>query len=80
MFTVTGNHFDQSGLAVTVCGADADVSLAGDTLTVTAPGCANLGFAELVITTDRGSVSEPNGFDYQEPARHGLTRWLTDRA
>lgn len=66
-FTVTGNFFDEPGLVVTVCGAEAAATLNGDALTVTAPGCGTLGFAELVVTTDRGTVSEPNGFNYLEP-------------
>ena len=65
-FTVTGTFFDQPGLLVTVCGVEAPATLEGDTLTVTAPACEPIGFAELVVTTDRGSVSDPNGFNYLE--------------
>lgn len=65
-FTVTGLYFDEPGLVVSVCGVEAQATLEGDTLTIVAPGCGTIGFAELTISTDRGSVNEPNGFNYME--------------
>ena len=66
-FTVTGNFFGEPGLVVMVCDAEAAATLNGDVLTVTAPECGTLGFAEIVVTTDRGTDSEANGFNYLEP-------------
>ena len=67
VFTITGEFFGEPGLGVTVCGAAAAFTLDGDTLTVTAPECANFGPAPVVVSTDRGSATEENGFNYLTP-------------
>lgn len=67
VFTITGQNFGEPGLEVVVCGAAADFTLNGDTLTVTAPPCGTVGFAPVEVRTDRGSDIEENGFDYMEP-------------
>ena len=67
MFTITGEFFGEPGLEVTVCDTAAEFTLDADTLTVTAPECGTFGFAPVVVSTDRGSDSEANGFDYLVP-------------
>ena len=65
VFQVTGQNFDQPGLAVKVCGKAAIATLRADKITidVTAPACAN-GWAVLEVSTVEGSDSEANGFNY----------------
>jgi hypothetical protein len=67
-FLVSGENFTAPGLSVTVCDVAATAVLLPDnqTLQVTAPACAILGWAPLVVTTDAGSDTEPNGFLYEE--------------
>jgi len=65
-FLVTGRNFDTGGLSVMVCNVNAAfTNLGGGTLRVTAPACGTIGFAPLKITTNVGSVTEPNGFEYR---------------
>ncbi len=69
VFQVVGDFFDEPGLAVTVCGSITAAVLRPDgvTLDVTAPSCVPLGFAEVMVCTDRGCDVVPNGFDYVAP-------------
>ena len=64
-FTVVGQNFDVAGLSVKVCNVNATFSLLNSsTLKVTAPACGTTGFAPIQITTNGGSDSEANGFEY----------------
>ena len=69
VFQVSGRHLDREGLAVSVCGADAEFSLRadGETIDVTAPACANAGCVPVVISTVRGSDEAADGFCYDAP-------------
>lgn len=69
VFQVSGLHFGQPGLAVTVCGAEAGFSLRadGETIDVTAPGCEGDGCVAVVVTTARGSTEVSDGFCYVPP-------------
>jgi hypothetical protein len=69
VFQVTGEFFDEPGLAVRVCGSSAPAILRSDaiTLDVTAPACARIGPVGLEVCTDRGCVAVANGFDYEAP-------------
>ena len=69
MFQVSGLHFSQPGLAVTVCGAAAGFSLRadGETIDVTAPDCESDGCVAVVVTTARGSAEVSDGFCYVRP-------------
>jgi hypothetical protein len=66
-FLVGGQNFTVPGLQVTVCDLPATAVLLPDnqTLRVTAPDCAIVGWAVLVVTTDGGSDEETQGFLYQ---------------
>ena len=66
VFQVVGNHFDHSGLMVTVCGSEAAATLGddGETIDVTAPDCAQDGCVDVVVATDRGEDTETDGFCY----------------
>lgn len=68
LFQVTGRHFDQPVLQVTVCGNPADVSVSagGFVMTVTAPTCNTLGPAIVEACNDFGCTSDPSGFTYEE--------------
>ena len=71
VFQVSGRHLDREGLAVSVCGADAEYSLRadGETIDVTAPACENTGCVPVVISTVRGSDEAAEGFCYNTPPR-----------
>jgi hypothetical protein len=67
-FFVVGQNFDVSGFRVLVCGIEATaqvVGVGGQQATVTAPGCASTGWAEVEVCTDLGCASEPQGFNYE---------------
>jgi IPT/TIG domain len=75
-FTVKATNLDVAGITiqVQVCGkslvrdaADGFKLLADKiTLSIVAPTCGTTGFAPVVVTTDYGSDTEPNGFNYLE--------------
>jgi len=66
-FLVIGRNFDEPGLAVMVCNANATFTLLADkqTLEVTAPACASEGWASVEVSTDTGQDTEVNGFFYE---------------
>ena len=69
VFQVSGQYLDREGLAVRVCGADAEFNLRadGETIDVTAPACENTGCVPVVISTVRGSDEAADGFCYNTP-------------
>ena len=69
VFQISGLHFNQPGLAVTVCDTVAGYSLRadGETIDVTAPGCETDGCVAVVVTTARGSAEVSDGFCYVAP-------------
>jgi hypothetical protein len=69
IFRVTGEEFDESGLAVRVGGRAAQATLLPDgvTLEVTAPACDADGLVEVEVCNDFGCDSEPAGFHYDCP-------------
>lgn len=68
-FQVTGLNFNQPQRTVRVCGQTATHTLSpdGNTLTVTAPACAQ-GWAPLEVCTTYGCDNEAQGFEYVLPA------------
>jgi hypothetical protein len=67
-FSIVGDHFDQAGLAVTVCGKPVTFTLLADkrTINTTAPDCTP-GPAEVKVCTTFGCDSDPSGFVYDAP-------------
>jgi hypothetical protein len=65
-FLVGGQNFTVPGLAVTVCDLPATAVLLPDnqTIRVTAPDCAIVGWAVIVVSTSAGSDQEAQGFFY----------------
>ena len=70
-FTILGEHFDEPGLEVRVCDvvAEAVVSGGGTQIEVTAPAdtACDPGDADVVVSTDRGSATEVDGYTYIDP-------------
>lgn len=65
VFRVAGENFDQPGLAVSVCGKEAEFSLVenGRALEITAPDCEP-GTAAVEVCTDFGCDVDLDGFAY----------------
>jgi len=70
IFFADGRNFDQPGLQVFVCSAAATFTLLNGvgslrTLQITAPSCADAGFADLRVCTNFGCDTRADGFDYR---------------
>jgi len=80
VFQVTGSFFGEAGLDVMVCGAAASFTLEedGQTLLVTAPECASLGWTALEVCTVRGCDTRAEGFEYVLPPEAEFVRGNTN--
>ena len=71
-FFISGSNFNEDGLRVEVCGVDAEFSLTGLDLVVTAPSCADTGWVPVMVCTDIGCDTEAQGFFYEGDEPTGL--------
>jgi len=74
---ISGVNFDHPGLSVRICGVEAEwelLGIGGGTISLDAPPCAVVGWAEVEVCNDLGCALLEEGFFYEQASTASFVR------